>query len=109
LDKLNNFGLSSFYIKWFQSYLSNRSSFVRALGRFSSPFSVLSGVRQGSTRGPLLFNIFINDLSARINHSKFLLFTDDLKIYRDIKSVEDCKALQADIDSVHQWCGENCM
>jgi hypothetical protein len=28
LDKLNNFGLSSFYINWFQRYLSNRSSFV---------------------------------------------------------------------------------
>jgi hypothetical protein len=39
----------------------------------------------------------------------FLLFVDDLKIYRDTKSVEDCKALRADIDSVHQWCGENCM
>jgi hypothetical protein len=28
LDKLNNFGLSSFYVNWFQSYLSNKSSFV---------------------------------------------------------------------------------
>jgi hypothetical protein len=54
LDKLHNFGLSSFYIKWFQSYLLNRSSFVPILGKFSSPFSVMSGVPQGSTLGPLL-------------------------------------------------------
>jgi hypothetical protein len=60
------------------------------------------------TLGPLLFNIFLNDLSARINHSKVLLFADDLKIYKDIKSAEDCKALQTYTDSVHQWCGENC-
>jgi hypothetical protein len=40
-------------------------------------------------------------ISARINLSKFLLFADDLKINRDIKSVQDCKALQADIDSVN--------
>jgi hypothetical protein len=30
-------------------------------------------------------------------------------MYQAIKSVEDCKALQADISLVHQWCGENCM
>jgi hypothetical protein len=46
--------------------------------------------------------MFINDFSAKINHSKFLLFADDLKIYRDIKSVKDCKALQVGIDAVQQ-------
>jgi hypothetical protein len=109
LDKLNNFGLSSFYVNWFQSYLSNRSSLVRILGKISSSFSVLSGVPQGSILGPLLFTIFINDISAKINHSKFLLSSDDLKIYRNIKSAEDCKALQVDIEAVQQWCSENCM
>jgi hypothetical protein len=56
----------------------------------------------------IIINIFINALYAKINHSRFLLFAHDLKIYHDIKSVEDCKALQADTDSVHQWFGENC-
>jgi hypothetical protein len=97
------------FIKWFQSYLPNRSSSIPILGKFSSPLYVLSGVPQGCTLGPLLFNMFINDLSAEINHSKYLLFTDDLKMYLDIESVEGCKALQADIDAVQQWFGENCM
>jgi hypothetical protein len=55
LDKFNNFGL--FYENFFQSYLSNRSSFVRIFGKFSSPCSPLSGVPQGSTLEPLLFKI----------------------------------------------------
>jgi hypothetical protein len=68
-------------LKWFQSYLSNKSSFAHILGKFSSPLSVLWGVPQGSTLGPLLCNIFINNISAKINHSKFLLLANDLKIY----------------------------
>jgi hypothetical protein len=80
----NNYGLSSGYINWFHSYLTNRESCVRFSGLFSSPFVVLSGVPQGSVLGPLVFNIFINDLCEVINHSSCLLFADDLKVYRAI-------------------------
>jgi hypothetical protein len=69
----------------------------------------LSVVPQGSTLGPPFFNFFFNDLSDIIDHSKFILFADGLKIYRDIKSVEDCIALQVDTDAVQQWRDENCM
>lgn len=80
----------SFYIKWFQNHLSDRFSFIHISGKFSSPSSELMGVPQGCAVRPLLFKVFINDLRAEINHSKFLIFAD-LKIYWDIKSVEDCK------------------
>jgi membrane-bound metal-dependent hydrolase YbcI (DUF457 family) len=87
LDRLNNSGLSSFYIKQFQSYLSNRLSIVPVIGKFSSPFSALLRVPHGSVLAPLLFNIFINDLSDKIKHSIFLLSVDDMKMYQDIKCV----------------------
>jgi hypothetical protein len=103
------YGLSERYVTWFKSYLSHRSSIVRTLGKISSPFPILSGVPQGSTLGPLLFNIFINDLCSKIQNSEFLLFADDLKIFRVIKSAKDCKLLQSDIDCVQKWCYENCM
>jgi hypothetical protein len=66
-------------------------------------------MRQGSTLGPLLFNIFIDDLCAKIHFYDFLLFADGLKIFRVIKSAEDCKLLQSDINSVKKWCTENYM
>jgi hypothetical protein len=70
---------------------------------------LLLGVPQGSSNRSLLFKIVINNLSARINCSKFLLFDDNLEIYSDVKSVEGCKALQANADAVQQCCGETCV
>jgi hypothetical protein len=44
-----------------------------------------------------------------IHNSQCLLFADDLKIYRSINNVDDCKLLQHDIDSVQNWCLDNGM
>jgi hypothetical protein len=73
------------------------------------PCLVKCGVPQGSTLGPLIFNIFINDICDSIYNSQCLLFVDDLKIYRSISEVDDCKRLQHDIDSVQNWCLDNGM
>jgi hypothetical protein len=64
---------------------------------------------QGSTLGPLLFNIFINGICNTIHNSRYLLFADDLNIYHTITIVDDCKLLQHDINSVHNWCLANGM
>jgi hypothetical protein len=61
---------------------------------------------KASTLGLLLLDNFINGICAKINYSKFLLFADGSKIYRDLKSVEDCKTLQANTESEQQWCGK---
>jgi hypothetical protein len=109
LRKLTNSGLSSGYVNWFHSYLANRQSCVRISGTLSSSYVVKSDVPQGSTLGPLLFNIFINYICDSIFYSKYILFADDLKIYRNINNVRGCKRLQSDINSEQNWCFENGM
>jgi hypothetical protein len=90
LQKLSAFGFSGGYVNWFCSYLTKRQSQVSVSGIISSPFVVLSGVPQGSVLGPLLFNIFMNDLCDVINYSRYFLFADDIKIFHAIKSPNDC-------------------
>jgi sarcosine oxidase/L-pipecolate oxidase len=90
LQKLSAFGLSGDYANWFCSYLTNRQYQVRVSGILSSPFVVLSGVPQGSVLGPLLFNIFMNDLCDVINYSRYIFLADDTKIFHVIKSPNDC-------------------
>jgi hypothetical protein len=53
--------------------------------------------------------MFINDICNTIHNCRHLLFADDLKTYRTITNVGDCKLLQHDINSVHNWCLANGM
>lgn len=68
---------------------------------------VKSGVPQGSHLGPLLFVLFINDLTTVVDNSEILIFADDVKIYKRITSTHDSVLLQQDIDSFSRWCLNN--
>ena len=64
----------------------------------------MSGIPQGSVLGPMLFVIFINDLPECILVDAFsFLFADDTKMFRNIKTIEECRILQKDIDSLYKW------
>lgn len=64
LRKLDDYGQSSTYCNWFRSYLSDRTNCVRVSGFMSKTFILSSGVPQRSNLGPLLFLIFVNDISS---------------------------------------------
>ena len=63
---------------------------------------VLSGVLQGTVFGPLLFSLYINDISTDID-SEIRLFSDDCVCYQEIKDTEDTLKLQKDIDQLGCW------
>jgi hypothetical protein len=69
----------------------------------SSMVPVTSGVIQGSVIGPLLFVLFVNDLPDAALSAITLLYADDLKLFRIIRSIIDCQLLQSDIKYVSEW------
>ena len=91
LSKLKSSGLSDHLVKWFSTYLRDRSQFVVIGGYKSVRIVPSSGVPQGSILGPLLFIIFINDLLVSLSSCSG--FADDLKLYRSISSTHDCELL----------------
>jgi len=56
-----------------------------------------------------VFNLFINDLWNVINHSKYLLFADDITAFHAVHFVDDCILLQSDTEHIQYWCTANCM
>ena len=86
----------------FFSLLQTTTSCCIVNGVKSDWAPVLSGVPQGTVLGPLLFSLYINDISSDIE-SEIRLFADDCVCYREIKDEEDTMKLQRDIDRLGSW------
>ena len=71
-------------------------------GTYSSYSAVTSGVPQGSVLSPVLFPLYINDITTNI-HSQLRLFADDCLVYRLINSTDDHQILQSDLDTLTTW------
>lgn len=109
LDKLSSYGISGPFLSWFSSYLSDRHCMVRLGSSISSSFPSTSGVPQGSHLGPILFLLFINDVlkCLSVHDVQFLLFCDDLKIFREVRSSNDFNILQNALDHLKLWFDSN--
>ena len=104
LNKLELYGVSEKELQWFRSYLLNRCQIVKCHGNISEKRNVKVGVPQGSVLGPLLFVIFINDISQHVGLGTVNLFADDTLIYCTADNVSDThEKLQHSVNEIMKW------
>ena len=91
---------------WISAFLdqNTRKQAVGVDRRISELVPVVSGVPRGTVLGPVLFLIHIRNISSSLsNGTHSSSFADDTKIWRGVKTQEDCDQLQADLQSVYGW------
>ena len=94
--------------RWLNSWLTGRTQQVKVDGQLSGKILITSGTIQGSNLGPLLYSIFVNDMTKDLSNP-YSLYADDLKIYGSTRTIEDCQKLQNDMDTLSNWAELNGM
>ena len=103
LWKLKNIGgLKGNILAWMSDFLIGREMRTVVRGCKSCWRLVTSGVPQGSVLAPVMFAIYINDMTEGIS-SYMNLFADDAKLMRKITKREDCDALNQDLNKIKDW------
>lgn len=108
LQKLNNIGLTGTALNFIKSYLSNRHQITQIGQSKSSLHEITTGVPQGSILGPLLFLVYINDLTQLKLNGNVTLYADDTCLFyygTEIKSIT--KQAQNDLHLLSNWFKSN--
>ena len=81
LNKLEHYGFRGICLGWFKSYLIERSQITEVNGMKSDIKITNCGIPQGTVLGPLLFLLYINDITNSTTKSKIKLFADDSNLF----------------------------
>ena len=110
MTKLGAYGFGNDSLRLIFDYLTSRKQRVRINSTYSSWLEITSGVPQGSVLGPLLFNIYINDLTFFVEDCQLCNFADDNTLFAsDVKLEGVISRLETDIQKTLFWFESNMM
>ena len=110
IAKLDAYGFEKEALKFIYSYLKDRNQRVKINADYSSWKEILSGVPQGSVLGPLLFNLFLNDIYFFVDEESLHNYADDNTLsVVDVDIVEIINRLEANINVLNCWFINNAM
>ena len=89
LEKLLYYGIQGSALELFKSYFKNRKQFVELEDTKSNLTEITTGVPQGSILGPLLFIIYINDLTSASTLFKPIIYADDTTLFTTLTTMEN--------------------
>ena len=108
LRKLTHYGIRGNILQWIRNFLSNRQQRVKFYGTKSSLKNITCGVPQGSILGPLLFLIYINDLSTLSDTTFTIMFADDTSIFIQGNNIDEMEnVLNSEIKKLSLWLNIN--
>ena len=109
IAKLEAYGVGENSLRLIQNYLSQRQQRVKVGSSFSEWLDIILGIPQGSILGPILFNVFINDLLLFIKETDICNFVDDTyTLYACGKELDTISFnLEIETNRVKQWLKDN--
>ena len=108
LKKLSFYGIKNNNLKWFNSYLSNRKQYITTDQGNTDMETITCGVPQGSILGPLLFLIFINDLSQATSILDPIMFADDTNLFYSNENVDTLfETVNKELVNINTWFQAN--
>ena len=108
LAKLRAYGFTDQALELMSNYLKDRRQRVKLDGIYSDWKPIKVGVPQGSLLGPLLFNIYINDLNLQVTNSSLRLYADDTTEYASDASPPVLEyIINSDLHILSTWLRQN--
>ena len=108
LHKLYVYGVRGHALQWFSSYLRNRKQLVSVNNSNSEFVTMHTGVPQGSIVGPLLFLVYVNDLTRSSKLASFILYADDTNLFFSEKELNSLmQTANSELEKVCHWFRAN--